>query len=294
MVIIMRASRIMFFISFIFLVMVNLSFTWPLEESRLTSTFGESRGDHFHDGIDLISTNSDVKPLASGKTMFMWDQAMFPLDNEPGGGNYLILKHPEKGLYSVYMHLEKGLSHKSEIGTADVLGRVGNTGHSFAAHLHFGLFTDSGKKSINPLTVLSSYKDKEAPEISEFALLIGDRYVIVRENSTIRLTQHYPLLIRVVDSVSGRERLGVYRLKVAVNGVPAVNREFDAIENIKGNHCVGGKPFQEVFDIKGYYRVPEIKYRSGLNTIVVEAEDLAGNRSVKEFSCTVNLDLDQG
>jgi hypothetical protein len=56
-------------------------------------------------------------------------------------GNYIIIKHLE-GVYSLYAHLsansicvEKG----QFVHEGDLLGKVGNTGHSLCPHLHFQL-----------------------------------------------------------------------------------------------------------------------------------------------------------
>ncbi|HSE43297.1 MAG TPA: M23 family metallopeptidase [Acidobacteriota bacterium] len=87
----------------------SLTYNWPLEENfGVSATFGESRGDHFHAGIDL-STNGDtglpVLAVADGEIYRMKVQ-------KRGYGRALYIRHPD-GHVSVYGHLE---GYSSELG----------------------------------------------------------------------------------------------------------------------------------------------------------------------------------
>ncbi len=77
----------------LFLIALNLSFQWPVDGGRITSVFGESRADHFHDGVDMVPPDGKIYPLDEGELVYLWDRSMFPLDAYPGGGNYRVLKH---------------------------------------------------------------------------------------------------------------------------------------------------------------------------------------------------------
>lgn len=82
---------------------------WPLEKNYgISATFGESRSDHFHAGIDL-STNGDtglpVLAIDAGQIYRM-------KVTKRGYGRALYIKHPD-GLISVYGHLE---GYSSELG----------------------------------------------------------------------------------------------------------------------------------------------------------------------------------
>ncbi|MDR3238208.1 MAG: M23 family metallopeptidase, partial [Spirochaetia bacterium] len=118
-------NRLLAKVSLLIIVLFTLSFNWPVENGRLTSTFGESRGDHFHDGIDLVSADDIIRPAADGTVMYFWDKSFFPLDNEPGGGNFTIIQH-EGDVCSVYMHIAVGTISAS----GKQLAVIGNSGHS--------------------------------------------------------------------------------------------------------------------------------------------------------------------
>jgi hypothetical protein len=269
-----------------------ISFRWPVEHGRVTSTFCESRWDHFHDGIDIVSAETRVYPVESGTLLFYWDKALFPLENYPGGGNYKILKH-RNGLYSIYMHLESGSPFRTVYTDRDPLGTMGDTGHSLNRHLHFSILNIKERSSINPYTMLPPLPDKMPPEIREIAFKIGDKYVIVRNGANLRLTRNYPLLVRIVDSASGRENLGIYRLTVDFNGRKVLDYKCDILVFSNGRLNVGGRGFDDIFDRKGYYKIEGLVYAEGKNEFRISASDYAGNQTVKEYEFNIKLDMDK-
>jgi hypothetical protein len=233
-----------------------------------------------------------VYPVESGTLLFYWDKALFPLDNYPGGGNYKILEH-HNGVYSIYMHLENGISSKQSYTKQDSLGMMGNTGHSISKHVHFSIMQYLRRVSVNPLKVLPAWNDTKAPVISDIAFHIGEKLIIVKDRANIRLTRHYPLLVKINDAMSGRENLGVYRLSVVFNGKKVLNEEFGAISISMGRLTVNGKKFERLFDNKGYYKIEGLSYAEGENVVKVTASDFAGNTAEKEFTFNVKLDINQ-
>jgi len=273
------------------LVLFHLSFRWPLENARLTSTFGESRGDHYHDGIDLVCADDKIYPLESGKLLYYWEKSIFPTENSPGGGNYMIIKH-DRDIYSIYMHLLDGISEKQSYNKGDVIGMVGNSGHSFSKHLHFSVLDSTKRESLNPLGLLPGYEDKRGPEINDMYLRIGEKYIMIRNNADIRLTKHYPLLIKIIDTVSGREKLGVYRLRARFNNNIIEDVIFNKIQYSKDGLAVNSKSFDQLFDEKGLYKLSGLRYNEGVNSLEITAVDFAGNKSEKVFTFNVKLDME--
>lgn len=282
-------NKIYTFPYLLFLISLTLSFKWPLENARITSTFGESRGDHFHDGVDLISGNDRIYPVSAGQLIFFWDKSLFPTENYPGGGNIRILKHDN--YYAVYMHLEDNSVYQKIYSDQDSIGKIGNTGRSRGRHLHLSLLNDNKMKSINPLTLLPVITDSKAPEVKGLSVRIENTYYYINKNDTIRLTRHYPLLVNIIDSIAGNERLGIYKLKISINGIPALETDFSAITSSKNGLTAGGRIFQDLYDENGYYKVKDIKYINGKNSALIEAADFSGNRSVTDFSFNINLDM---
>jgi murein DD-endopeptidase MepM/ murein hydrolase activator NlpD len=109
---------------------------WPVD-GVLSSTFGPRWGS-VHEGIDISAPGgTPIKAAASGTVILMQSEA------ESGGyGNYTCVDHGG-GLSTCYAHQsEFGTSMGASVSQGDVIGYVGNTGHSFGDHLHFEVRID--------------------------------------------------------------------------------------------------------------------------------------------------------
>jgi len=276
----------------LFLLALNLSFQWPVDNGRITSVFGESRADHFHDGVDMVCADGKIYPLEEGELVYLWDRSLFPLDAYPGGGNYRVLKHGGD-LYTLYLHLQDGSSFRDAYGRRDQLGVVGNTGRSYGTHLHFSALNRAERMSLNPLKMLPAFPDTVPPAVGGVFVRVGDRYSSIRDGATVRLTRHYPLLVEITDSMGGRERLGIHTLAVHFNGRKVQEINFTTLEYSKNELTISGNKFHDLFDEKGYYRIGNISYNNGANSLKIVAGDFAGNETVHEMSFNVNLDIKQ-
>ncbi len=279
-----------FYFALFIVLTVNLSWQWPVKKTLLTSTFGESRADHFHDGVDLVNSSGDIYPVAKGKLLFEWNSAYFPGENYWGGGNYKLIKH-EKNMVSLYMHLEDGAPHKVSYTAQEKIGKMGNTGHSFGRHLHFCILDLDKRVSINPMLLLPKYEDNKAPEVMAIGFKIKDRYVQIKDNADIRLTQNYPLLVQIRDTISGRERLGIYKIQAVINGKKILFNKYDKLNYSPQGLENDGHDFYFYYDEIGYYKVEGIEYRSGENVFEISAWDFNGNEVKKIYKINVTLDF---
>lgn len=122
----------------------SINFNWPLL-GYVSSPFGNRRG-HFHEGIDIPSRQgTQVKASRSGHVIYAGNQI-------PGYGNLVIIRHADQ--YStVYAHLSKIGVRKGQFATrGQTIGRVGQTGHATAPHLHFEIRNQ--QKAVDPLFFL--------------------------------------------------------------------------------------------------------------------------------------------
>ncbi len=282
-------SRLILF-SILVLAVWNLSFRWPVTDGVITSTYGESRGDHFHDGIDMISPSDNVYPIEQGTLLYAWNKTLFPLDNYWGGGNFKVIEH-KNGMLSVYMHLQDIDDLKPAYTETEIVGLVGNTGHSYGKHIHFSILDKIKRESINPFVSLPFYNDVKAPEIMNFYIRIDNRYIRINDNSDIRLTKHYPLLVEIKDTIKGNENLGIYSIKAVFNGKEVANYNFSRINYSTNGLAINNKTFNGVFDEQGYYKLEGLTYSEGINTLTVSVSDFNGNYSEKNFTMNVNLDM---
>ena len=112
-------------------------FVWPAPLSAVVSEYGTRNG-RLHAGIDFSTGtgggagNGDpMKASSAGK--------VFVAGTHGGYGNAVVLDHG-KGLFTLYGHMQWGsLTVKvgDTVAQNQVLGKIGNTGRSFGAHIHF-------------------------------------------------------------------------------------------------------------------------------------------------------------
>jgi murein DD-endopeptidase MepM/ murein hydrolase activator NlpD len=101
---------------------------WPVS-GPVTSPFGYRWG-RLHAGIDIgVPYGTPIHAAASGSVV---------LAGWTGGyGNYTCIDHGG-GLATCYGHQSSyAVSSGAQVSQGQVIGYVGNTGHSFGAHLHF-------------------------------------------------------------------------------------------------------------------------------------------------------------
>ena len=96
---------------------------------QFTSPFGQRWG-RLHAGIDLADpTGSPIRAAAAGQVILMGPTG--------GYGNYTCINHG-KSISTCYAHQSRfGTKRGAMVEQGEVIGYVGNTGHSFGAHLHF-------------------------------------------------------------------------------------------------------------------------------------------------------------
>ena len=108
------------------------SMIWPVN-GPITGAFGEQRPGHIHAGIDIAAgIGTPIHAADDGRTVLMQG-----IGASGGYGNYTCIQH-SASLSTCYAHQSRfGTSMGASVNKGQVIGYVGNTGHSFGAHLHF-------------------------------------------------------------------------------------------------------------------------------------------------------------
>jgi murein DD-endopeptidase MepM/ murein hydrolase activator NlpD len=126
---------------------------WPLQHAgRLTrGAIFEARevAGEAHPGLDVAVAEGTPVRASGGGTVVA-------AAHDTDYGIYVLIRHPD-GYESMYGHLSRLTTTPGVvIGTGDVLGLSGNTGHSSAPHLHFEIRRNG--RPIDPTTLV-----KEVP-----------------------------------------------------------------------------------------------------------------------------------
>jgi murein DD-endopeptidase MepM/ murein hydrolase activator NlpD len=123
------------------------SMIWPVN-GTITGNFGEQRPGHVHQGIDIAAAEgTPIRAADSGTVSLIQSEAA-----SGGYGNFTCVSH-SSSLATCYAHQSRfGTSMGARVARGQVIGYVGNTGHSFGAHLHFEVRING--VATNPLNYL--------------------------------------------------------------------------------------------------------------------------------------------
>jgi murein DD-endopeptidase MepM/ murein hydrolase activator NlpD len=110
----------------------NGSMIWPVN-GPITGAFGEQRPGHIHAGIDIAAgEGTPIHAADAGRVVLMQG-----VGASGGYGNYTCVQHTAT-MSTCYAHQSRfATSMGASVSQGQVIGYVGNTGHSFGAHLHF-------------------------------------------------------------------------------------------------------------------------------------------------------------
>ena len=126
----------------------NSAIQWPFLVGVPYSWGFVMRDGRQHEGVDFTpGEGAEIHAIADGTVRIATEQ----------GGGYgvtVLIDHIVDGelVSSRYGHMQYGslrVSPGDTVKVGDVLGKVGNTGHSFGAHLHFEIL-QNGTTAIDP------------------------------------------------------------------------------------------------------------------------------------------------
>ena len=217
----------------------------PIDENkiRITSTFGEFRTDHFHNGVDFGGNRMPIYPIADGEIVHYSDFDEDPTRPVYGVGNTLIVEHSE-GIRSYYYHIDNGSIEKNyaKVTENDILA-----------------LTDMRKGLvIDPLAYLDMNKGSEqSPLIHGIYLRTENRLIQIKDNMSIRYNDEIKLFVKAYDLL-GSIPMGLKRVKIYMND--DLLRDYDFTYFIKQNNVYYISPdyrFEDVYGVDSHY------YRGG-------------------------------
>ncbi len=273
----------------------QLNFEWPVPISGLseliTSTFGESRMDHYHNGLDISSVNQPISALEAGQILYSHYKEDNPFEDERGSGNIVWLSH-SGGYISGYYHLagsrHENIRKKTDLEKGETLGYSGNTGHSTGGHLHFVLGKDFGKTLLDPMAYLPPIEDNMPPQIASLLIHVGDSKTNINDGDAINVSTTFPLTVSIIDAgVKKSQRRGVQSVKFTFNGENIKEASFSSLRFENGKWLTtNGLTFEDLF-FKDRYLVGNLNLRAGENQIKVTASDFKGLKAERSFGFTV-------
>ncbi len=215
---------------------------------RLSGTFAELRPNHFHGGLDIkpSKTNLQGDPiLAIGDGYISRIQV-----SAYGYGNALYVTHPN-GYTSVYAHLQKFVPtiadytmekhyqsqsfeldlmltpDKFPVSKGEQIGYLGTTGGSFGPHLHFEIQETRTEKTINPLFFGFDVADDKNPILQQLKI-----YELNHNHETVANTNY-----ELKNVANGQYTLATPLLEISSNRIAIGLKAYD---NVSGTTNANG------------------------------------------------------
>lgn len=308
-------------------------FRQPINSNRLiSSNFGEIRPNHFHAGLDY-GTNRQI-----GENIYAIAEGYISrVKVSPRGyGNAVYITHPN-GYVSVYAHLSKfgkkiedyvyRTQHERQLfeiddylypGTypveaGEIIGKSGNTGRSYAPHLHFEIRDEITEEPINPLYFGLKFPDNQPPKFEGLYLYAFAKGM--ENHKHISTTAFKPMNGQTISAfgtiglgveihdymMKGGARFGTYSLEMYINNVLKFAYKMERISFDESKYLNSFADFDIYRDknkkITKCFIEPNNKLRiyksegSGLfdfsdgkiHTVKIIAKDITGNKSELNF-----------
>lgn len=148
-------------------------FIWPVPSvHKISSPFGPRKApapgaSTFHKGIDIPgSVGTPIKAADGGKVV------VAKIGYNGGRGNYIVIDHGN-GTGSLYQHLQSfSVKVGQSVSQGQEIAKMGNTGISTGAHLHFEIhecFSGTKGTPVNPQKYVSSSSSSKASKSSSIS-----------------------------------------------------------------------------------------------------------------------------
>ena len=265
---------------------------WPVEKKIITGTFGESRGDHFHNGIDIGGGDQEVRAALAGELVFRYEEGSDYTTLPRGVGSFAVLHHAQD-ILSLYCHLAGGSLGpvRARYAQQERVGVLGATGHADGKHLHFTVYDAENGSAVNPLAFLPPLPDSQPPVIRRVLLERGNR-LLPLSNATTVPPGRAAVLAEIYDlreDVKFAWTLAPYSISLGLDGTETAKITFDSLQVIEGRMVVGGASLSRsaVYAADGLVRCGTVDLRAGASRLRLAARDFAGNETVREIILTV-------
>lgn len=254
--------------------------------------FGESRIDHFHNGLDFAGEQV-IYPIERGEVIFY--RVEDSLSGFMGIGNHMVVEHQNR-IRSFYYHLADQSVDKTlkSITKNDILASMGNTGKSFGKHLHLTIIDSNNRRVLNPQLLLPPLDDRTKPIIESLFFTIKERPNIykIKNRSIINYKNNIKLYLVAGDIKPGfssrnlnlLNARNVRRIIFKIDGQVINNFHFDYLSH-RGNKLTlnNGLDFFDTYGLSFNYLLGEFFPSQTVHKFFIEVEDWAGNKDSKNY-----------
>lgn len=153
-------------------------------ENQVTQHFGVNG----HLGMDIVGKGGKIDEIIAHEDgiVIMCQKGRKNNVNSIGNesyGNFIKIKHDN--YFTLYAHLDEVyVNLNDKVKKGQVIGKMGNTGKSYGAHLHFEVFNKYNIR-LNPINFIDGeYPDENKFDVGRYEVKV-DTWLNVREKPTI-------------------------------------------------------------------------------------------------------------
>jgi hypothetical protein len=256
-------------ISFSQIKLSNVNFRSPMDISLIVAgNFGEVRSNHFHTGMDFKTQGVEGKKIYAIEDGYVSRIGY----SHYGYGKVLYITH-RNGYTSVYAHLSsfnKNInecvrdyqyslkketfdmyldSNRLVVKKGEIVALSGNSGSSFAPHLHFEIRQTVSEQPMNPLLFGYKITDNNKPMIYNLKVYPLDNYSLVNGkqksaiipvrknkagdyyiNESITGYGNVGCALHSTDRMNARNVCGLYSLELSVNDEHLFGHKMDKLD----------------------------------------------------------------
>ena len=289
----MRNSSALIFLLFSSLLCLT-AFQWPVENKAVTATFGESRWNHFHTGLDIGGGEQELRPIEDGELIFIYEEGNTTDPIPTGLGNFLVVEHDE-GIRSTYAHLKEGTINSKVIQVTknDIIGIVGDSGASLGKHLHFEVFDGEFRRLVNPLLLLPKLPDTTDPVINDIYILVDEDARRLSDGIVVSPGAHMVIIDTYDPSeyVSYFCPMAPFKIELYLNKNALTAISYEALEEKAGVlhlYKSESKSFVDYYHDDWWISASEIIFKPGDVTLEFVVTDFIGNSNSISMTLTVS------
>ncbi len=265
---------------------------WPVAKKTVIGTFGEDRGGHFFDGLDIGGGPQDVHAVLPGDLVFRYDEGEDYTSVPRGLGSFVVLHHEGK-IETISCNLKKGSlgPPRTAYASGETVGLSGDTGYSDSIHMHFSLYDEETASFLNPLSLLPPVADTQPPVIKRVFLSVGDTLIALENGAKVPPGQAeiFAEAYDLRQDVRFHWPLGLYGTRLDLDGKEVSRIVFDSLQVAGGRLSLGGArlTLRGVYTSEGLLKCGTVEMRAGTSHLILAVRDFAGNETTKEISFTV-------
>jgi hypothetical protein len=265
---------------------------WPVEKKTIIGSFGEERGGHFFDGLDIGGGQQDVHAVLPGELLFRYDEGEDYSSLPRGLGSFVALRHEGK-IETISCNLKNGSLGplRTTYASQENVGVSGDTGFSDGVHLRFSLYDEETPSFVNPLSFLPPVANAQPPVIKRVLLLSSGTLIPLEDGAKVPAGQAE--IIAEAYSLRPDVRfhwpLGPYGVRLELDGKEVTRIVFDSLQVAEGRLLLGATKLTlgKVYTGDGLLRCGAVELRAGNSRLSLSVRDFAGNETTKEISITV-------